>query len=210
MAVIALLGDSVFDNKVYVGSDRDVSAHLRTIVPADWTVNLLAVDGSMTQTVVNQAERITSDTTHLVVSVGGNDALSNADILNMPASNAAEVLNEITRRSSEFDRIYQQMLDGILSHQLPMAICTIYYPNFLDSRMQNIASAALANFNDVIVREAVRHGLPIIDLRLVCAEPSDYANEIEPSGAGGRKIANAIFKLISEHDFSKKRTEVYY
>jgi hypothetical protein len=29
-------------------------------------------------------------------------------------------------------------------------------------------------------------------LRLVCTEPSDYANPIEPSGSGGRKIALAI------------------
>jgi len=31
-----------------------------------------------------------------------------------------------------------------------------------------------------------------VDLRLVCTEPSDYANPIEPSGSGGAKIARAI------------------
>ena len=32
----------------------------------------------------------------------------------------------------------------------------------------------------------------MIDLRLVCCEAADYANPIEPSGSGGRKIAKAI------------------
>jgi hypothetical protein len=39
-------------------------------------------------------------------------------------------------------------------------------------------------------------GVDVIDLRLVCTEPSDYANPIEPSGAGGRKIAAAIAAAI--------------
>jgi hypothetical protein len=47
-------------------------------------------------------------------------------------------------------------------------------------------------FNDVIVRVALEHRLPIIDLRPVCTERSDYSNPIEPSGSGGRKIALAI------------------
>ena len=47
-------------------------------------------------------------------------------------------------------------------------------------------------FNDVILRVAFEHHLPVIDLRLVCNEPADYANPIEPSGRGGRKIALAI------------------
>jgi len=47
-------------------------------------------------------------------------------------------------------------------------------------------------FNDVILRAAFHWRLPVIDLRLICSEPSDYANPIEPSGSGGAKIARAI------------------
>jgi hypothetical protein len=32
----------------------------------------------------------------------------------------------------------------------------------------------------------------VVDLRLVCGEPADYANPIEPSGRGGLKIARAV------------------
>jgi hypothetical protein len=47
-------------------------------------------------------------------------------------------------------------------------------------------------FNDVILLTAFELSLPVIELRLVCNEPADYANPIEPSGRGGRKIALAI------------------
>jgi hypothetical protein len=47
-------------------------------------------------------------------------------------------------------------------------------------------------FNDVILRCAFERQLPIIDLRFVCSEKSDYANPIEPSGSGGLKIAKAV------------------
>jgi hypothetical protein len=51
---------------------------------------------------------------------------------------------------------------------------------------------ALMMFNDAILRVAFELRLGVIDLRLICVEPSDYANPIEPSGAGGAKIARAI------------------
>jgi hypothetical protein len=48
-------------------------------------------------------------------------------------------------------------------------------------------------------------GVPVLDLRLICNQASDYANEIEPSVLGGEKITEAILKLIAEHDFAKRR-----
>jgi hypothetical protein len=52
-------------------------------------------------------------------------------------------------------------------------------------------------FNDVILRVAIEFGIPVIDLRFVCSSPADYANPIEPSSAGGAKIARAIVSLVS-------------
>ena len=39
---------------------------------------------------------------------------------------------------------------------------------------------------------AIGAALPVSDLRLVCDDPADYANPIEPSVRGGGKIARAI------------------
>jgi hypothetical protein len=102
------------------------------------------------------------------------------------------------------------MLETVLSRNLPAAICTIYNPNFLEPLLQRIATVALSAFNDVIIRQAISNGIPFLDLRLVCSEKKDYANEIEPSSKGGRKIAAKILETIETHDFSNKRTSVYF
>ena len=72
-----------------------------------------------------------------------------------------------------------------------------------DELTQQVAVAALASFNDVIIRQAFKNGLPLIDLRYVCDEDADYANPIEPSEAGGFKISRTIVRVVEEHDFEK-------
>jgi hypothetical protein len=51
--------------------------------------------------------------------------------------------------------------------------------------------------------------LPLVDLRPICDADADYANPIEPSVAGGAKIAGAISALVQEQDFGSRRTRVY-
>jgi hypothetical protein len=72
-----------------------------------------------------------------------------------------------------------------------------------------MASVALMLFNDVILRVAIEHGLPVIDLRLVCAAPEDYANLIEPSSVGGEKIARMIVALSTESKEIAVATRVF-
>jgi len=210
MAHIVLFGDSIFDNRVYVGENgKDVITHLRERLPNDWQATLKAVDGSMIENVSEQLLEIPSDTTHFVVSVGGNNVIMNSDILQMKADNSAEVLSEIADRRETFERHYERMLLNLLSKNLPTAVCTIYFPNFPEAIFQRLAITALSFFNDVIIRQAIINGLPIIDLRLICNEADDYANEIEPSDKGGKKIAAKILELINTHEFSNRRTQVF-
>ncbi len=86
----------------------------------------------------------------------------------------------------------------------------IYYPNHSTRLERRIAIAALATFNDVIICQAFGAGIPLIDLRLTCNKPQDYANPIEPSSIGGEKIVNAIMNLVLEHNFTKPYTQVFY
>ena len=70
MSHIVLLGDSIFDNRAYVGvGGKDVVTHLREMLPNDWQATLNAVDGSIIENVSSQLLRIPKDATHLVVSV---------------------------------------------------------------------------------------------------------------------------------------------
>ena len=61
----------------------------------------------------------------------------------------------------------------------------------------------------MITREAVRRGLPVIDLRVLFNDPRDYANPIEPSAVGGAKIARLIRSVVRDHDFNRKAAVFY-
>ncbi len=169
MSHIVLLGDSIFDNKVYVGKNgNDVLMHLHESLPNNWQTTLKAIDGSVIENVSRQLLEIPSDATHLIVSVGGNDAIRNADVLQMKANNAVEVLSEIAKRAETFESHYKEMLRNLLSKSLPTAVCTVYFPNFSEAVFQRLAVTALSVFNDVIIRRAIVNGLPVIDLRFIC------------------------------------------
>jgi lysophospholipase L1-like esterase len=209
MKHIVLLGDSIFDHAAYVNGGHDVIAHLSSMLPGDWKATLLAVDGSVTTDVVSQISRIPASATHLVVSAGGNDALSKASILQKPTSSVGGAIDELATLRAEFRQNYTRMLRALIACGKPLTVCTVYDPCFPDSLMQRLTTTALNIFNDCIVREAVTSGLPMIDLRLVCSERGDYANEIEPGIEGGRKIASAILDLVQTHDFASTRTVIY-
>src|SRR3954468_24080041 len=126
---VVLLGDSTFDNKAYVGRGPAVIDQVRAELPAGWAASLLAVDGGVTAGVPRQLERLPGDASHLVVSVGGNDALRESSILTRPARSAAEVFGELADIRERFDRDYQAMLEAVLGRGRPTAVCTIYDGN---------------------------------------------------------------------------------
>ena len=208
MSHIVLLGDSIFDNAAYVAGAPDVVRQVRQRLPDGSRATLLAVDGGTTRGVRDQLRLLPPDATHLIVSVGGNDALGHSEFLGAPARSTAEALMGLAEIGGGFERDYLAMLNGVLTHGLPTAICTVYYPRFPEAPLQRIAVAALTVFNDCIIRAAFAHGIPLIDLRLICTEASDYANPIEPSARGGEKISRAIVELV-EHGSTGGRTEVF-
>jgi hypothetical protein len=192
---VALLGDSIFDNAAYTRGEPDVVTHLRGLLPRDWQASLLALDGSVSSDLAEQLPRVTHDVTHLVISVGGNDALMYSDLLNRPVLSTGDALRLFRERVERFETDYRAAIGGVLALGRPTTICTVYNGNLPASQAPN-ARVALAMFNDVILRVAFEHHLTAIELRLICNEPADYANPIEPSGRGGRKIAEAITRAI--------------
>ncbi len=210
MPHIVLLGDSIFDNAAYVGENPNVIKQLQMKLPKDWNTSLNAIDGNKVDDVYAQLKKLPEDTTHLVLSVGGNDALSCIGILNEKVASSAEVFIKLANLREDFENQYRKLLRRTLSLGIPTAICTIYNPNYPESTYQRIGVAALAIFNDVIIRQAFQNGIPLIDLRLTCNEATDYANPIEPSSAGGEKIVNAIVNAVFEHNFEKHYTQVFY
>jgi hypothetical protein len=188
---IALLGDSIFDNRTYTNGEPDVATHVSRLLREPKSVTLLAIDGSTTGDIDAQVASVPSSATHVAVSVGGNDALLNSDLLRMPVKSTTQALSLFRERIGQFELAYRRAIKCVVDLKRQTAICTIYNGN-LDPSQAEVARIALMMFNDVILRVGFQHGLTVIDLRLVCSEQSDYANPIEPSGSGGLKIAQAI------------------
>jgi lysophospholipase L1-like esterase len=195
MSHIVLLGDSIFDNAAYVRGGPDVVTQLRELLPGTWRASLLAVDGAVIGGVARQLSRLPADATHLVVSVGGNDALGHSDLLDRRASSSPQVLGWLADAAEAFEERYRAMLALLGARTLPVTLCTIYNGN-LGPPVDRLAATALSVFNGVILRLGVEHALSVVELRLVCDEPTDYANPIEPSVAGGDKIARAIVRAV--------------
>jgi hypothetical protein len=168
------------------------------------------IDGNVVKNVQTQILDLPHDATHLFISEGGNDAFLNADVLQMKVSSSAEVFDKLADLASAFEKHYRNMLQAVLNLNKPTCICMIYHPRIDEDFAQKIAVAALATFNDVIIKQAFLAGVPLIDLRLVCNEDSDYANAIEPSDEGGAKIAKTILRVAQEHNFERQRTEAFF
>jgi hypothetical protein len=209
MSQAILLGDSIFDNGRYVPGGPSVIEHLRRCLPGGWRATLLARDGAGTAEVGRQIDQLPEDASHLVLSLGGNDALDHSSlILHEPASSFAEVLARLAEIKEQFRRDYRGVLGNVLRRSKPTVVCTIYdaIPG-----LDPAERTGLCLFNDEILREAFRAGVPVLDLRLVCTDAADYARSspIEPSVVGGGKIARALSRLLTDFDFMGEGSRVF-
>lgn len=204
---VVLLGDSIFDNASYVLDGKSVVEHLRHALP-DWQATLLAVDGHVTKDVIAQLNHLPTGVTHFAVSVGGNDALRASSVLRQPVTTAEALMEQLLHVQQHFVHDYQEMLRALLTYKVPTIVCTIYdaIPG-----LPKWQAMALSIFNDIITREAASIGAPIIDLRTICSHTADYSSlsPIEPSDAGGRKIAAALAIALAQHNFDSPYSAIY-
>ncbi len=195
---LILIGDSIFDNAIYVAGGPSVSEQITIgLDPSNWTVELGAIDGATTPDVANQITADCPETAIIALSIGGNDALQHLGLLtDNNRILISETLSKFYTIREEFRKNYQEALDYLLALGCPLIVCTIYNPDFnRDAQtkpLQFTAEAALSFFNDVITQEALVRSIEIMDLRQICTESEDFANPIEPSCIGGQKIAEYL------------------
>ena len=204
MRHVVLCGDSIFDNAAYVEGGPDVAQQLRDILDPGDKVTLRAVDGSISSQVVGQFAQLPNDATHLVVSTGGNDILHHAAMLEQNVNTVSAAMAMLAAAKAEFAPHHMAAVNASYDIGLPVAFCTIY-----DANMGPAISTALGIFNDAITRHLHQFGLDLIDLRLVCTESADYANPIEPSVAGGAKIAAAVARYVRAVTKRSEATRVF-
>jgi len=206
---LALLGDSIFDNAAYVPGAPAVIDQVKAKLPLGWQASLLAVDGSLARDVVKQISGLPGSVTHLVLSVGGNDALGALALMYsptpIPMMNALAMLAEVQLK---FEAEYLQVITALMATGKPLLICTIY--DKVPGLTQELRSA-LGLFNDVIIRAGVGNGISMLDLRAICTDETDYStlSPIEPSSVGGDKISERIVRVVQEHSFGARGCSIY-
>lgn len=208
MVAVAILGDSVFDNATYVDSGAAVHDHLRRCLPPGWSSALLAVDGSVTEDVYVQLEVVPAETVHLMISCGGNDALGQLGLMQQVVPTVGEAMRHLAAMRDSFGQRYRRLLERACATGMHISVCTIYDTT---PSIHHHVLAVLSLYNDIIIREAARAGAAILDLRVICNLPEDYSgvSPIEPSAAGGRKIAAGIVDMLVTHEYREDRSSVY-
>jgi len=206
---VVLLGDSIFDNAGYVPGRPAVVDQVRERLPGGWRATLNARDGAVIGDVHGQLDALPEGASHLVLSAGGNDVLRLAPVLQAGAKTVGEAFRLVGGFLGPFEAAYRRLLEAVEARGLPAAVCAIYNVNAPEPAFREAAAAALALFNDRIIHLAREFRLPVVDLRAVCTEPGDYANEIEPSEAGGVKIARAVCEVVVCHDFGRRQSVLW-
>lgn len=193
---VTLLGDSILDNGPYTRPEPDTTAHLQRLLAPQWSVHRLAQDGATMTDVRFQFDALDCRPTVAVLSIGGNDALKHIGVLDLRASAAAEILEELLVIAEEFGRRYEPVARAVAERAERTLLCTIYEVQLEPPPYARHARVPLALLNDQIVRTSTRLGLDVLDLRSVCTEPSDFVQQIEPSPQGTAKIARAIAAVL--------------
>ena len=203
MAVVNLLGDSIIDNKIYVGPhELSVTEHLHNL--CDDVINSIAVDGHTTKDVIhNQLDLLPQYSTHQVLSIGGNDLLQNMYFLkNRERLSANEVFEQAVGIMAPIKRRYQTIVEKLSLQDSKILLCTVYEGNLLnDPLLYDIAlssKAMVSMLNDIVYSTANMYKAEVLELRNIFTKPRDYANPIEPSHIGGSKFALEINDWIQQ------------
>lgn len=198
MQHLALVGDSILDNRPYTTPEPDTSELLQRELGAAWTVTLLARDGATMADVPRQATQLQDGTHVAVLSVGGNDAREHLWLLGDSGLMGNDMLARLVAIGDSFASAYRHVLAEWRPRVDRLIACTIYEPPLSDARTAHLARVPLGVLNDRIVREAARVRADVLDLRTVCTDHSDFVMKIEPSPAGAQKIARAIASVIQD------------
>jgi hypothetical protein len=202
MAFITLLGDSSFANLAHVGPPELIT-QLRQRLPEGWQAHLSAIDGARVADVHLQLPTVPPETTNLLVSVGGNDAIALTGSLRLPAANLGSALAFLDRHRRGFADSYRGMLAAVRELDRPTMVCTIYNPRLVPSERQRIVETIVALLNDAILSAAVEHGVSVLDLRPLSDDPENFVTPIELNHRGAGRLAEAIPRVV--HDASGER-----
>ena len=197
---VSLLGDSIIDNKVYVGQgELSVTEHLKHNSSSNFT--MIAVDGDTTEDVLdNQLDNLKEPVSHIVLSIGGNDLLQNLHLLQDETSGMKFALEKSSELIGEIQENYTKILEHLSQYDAKVLLCTVYEGDLksdvLLAEYDKAGQAMLKMHNDTVYYLASKFDVDVLELRNIFTNKEDYANPIEPSHIGGEKLAKAIIQWM--------------
>jgi lysophospholipase L1-like esterase len=198
---VSLLGDSIIDNKVYVGEgELSVTEHLQHNSSSNFT--MIAVDGDTTEDVLeNQLDNLKEPVSHIVLSIGGNDLLQNLHLLQDETSGMKFALEKSSDLIGEIQENYTKILQHLSNYDAKVLLCTVYEGDLKSDVMlaqfDKAGQAMLKMHNDTVYYLASKFEVDVLELRNIFTNEEDYANPIEPSHIGGEKLAKAIIQWMN-------------
>ena len=205
MTSITLLGDSIIDNKTYVQQQEySVLEHLNSLSKNKFFQ--LAYDGDTTVNVIERQlhSQEIAKSSHLVLSIGGNDLLQNILFLHEgPIENINKALADVHQRIfKSLEQRFETIVEKLSSHRANLLLCTVYEGDLgRTSEFRDVLDSSkimVSSFNDTVYKTASKYNADVLELRHIFTSPEDYANPIEPSHVGGEKLAQAITDWIQK------------
>ncbi|HEY7674449.1 MAG TPA: hypothetical protein VH867_04425 [Burkholderiales bacterium] len=201
---LVLLGDAL--QNIDLGEGDPESA----LVPRPrnpWKLTVLDAPDILRQ---QAAGAIPADASHIGICVEGGWAIETSGLLQRGAQSIRGALDALASAADSFDELFARLIAASTETGLPTIVCTLIPARYFEPLQQRVAAAALAIFNDRILRRAFAARLSIVELRLVCDEDGDYASETLLSRAGARKVANVARSALYEVSREPGVPRVYF
>jgi hypothetical protein len=205
---VVLLGDALLD--AYSSIDKSPGEFEDALLPGtrdQWTISVVSaaeVERAGTALV------LPGDATHAIIFIEGNHAIEQSGLLHSQPTAYGQTLEQLSLAADEFEHTLERLIHVAQSARLVIMVCTMFQPNHKDRVRQRTACAALAVFNDRVIKRAAEARVSLIDLRLICNEPEDYDNATQLSQSGLQKAANVIRFAMLELDAGARRCEVFF
>jgi hypothetical protein len=205
---VVLLGDALLE--AYSSIDKTPGKFEDALLPGtrdQWKISVVSLAKVER---AGPALVLPEDATHAMIFIEGNHAIEQSGLLDSRPGAYGQTLEQLSLAADEFERTLERLIHVAQAARLVIMVCTMFTPHYKDSVRQRTACAALAVFNDRVIKRAAEARAALIDLRLICNEPEDYDKPTQLSKSGLQKAANVVRFAMLELDAGARRSQVFF
>ena len=186
---LIFLGDSIFDNSIYVNKNESVEYLLRE--NPKYKIVFLAKDNSIISDVSsrqlnNIPKELNDKKNYIFISIGGNN------ILNKIATNTIN-FNSIINIFKEYKELIKEIKERFPNSKL--YLFNIYFPT---DEKYKLFYDYISEWNTLLNNYInLNNSLKEVTVDKLCFMENDFVNDYEPSGVCSKKIVDNIFSKMN-------------